>query len=47
MEELGTLLFPPAGGGVLAVSVFAITDTGDFDEVIAEVAEDDAVVLGA
>jgi hypothetical protein len=47
LEELGTLLFPPTGGGGLAVSVFAIADTGDFDEVVAEVAEDDAVILSA
>jgi hypothetical protein len=37
---------PPVGGG-LSISVFAIADTGDFDEVVAEVAEDDAVVLSA
>jgi hypothetical protein len=39
--------FPPTGGGGLSISVFAIADAGDFDEVIAEVAEDDAVILGA
>lgn len=41
------LLFPPTGGGGLAVGVFAIADAGDFDEVVGEVAEDDAVVLSA
>lgn len=31
----------------LSVGVFAVADAGDFDEVVAEVAEDDAVVLSA
>lgn len=35
------------GRGDLAVSVFAIADAGDFYEVVAEVAEENAVVLCA
>lgn len=45
-EELGIAVFPPSRGGGLSISVFAIADAGDFDEVIAEVAGENAVVLG-